>query len=262
MIPVFHTDLDNTLIYSYKHDIGEDKQCVEVYQGREISFMTRYSYEALQYLNQKMLIVPTTTRTIEQYERIQLGISAEYALTCNGGILLKRGKRVEEWYEESLRLTEDCVQECKRAIDMLEQDENRKLDVRWIERLFVFTKSSQPEKTMNTLNKMLDRSKVDVMSTGVKVYVVPKTLSKGNALIRFRDFLAEERQRMHKKSSQIQLMAAGDSEFDISMLRTADVALAPQSLTDRYQKEIDFAILQNKEVFSDSLLDYMKERII
>lgn len=31
---VFHTDLDNTLIYSYRHDIGQDRICAEVYQGK------------------------------------------------------------------------------------------------------------------------------------------------------------------------------------------------------------------------------------
>ena len=37
---IFFTDLDNTLIYSYRRDIGRDKVCVELYQGREISFVT------------------------------------------------------------------------------------------------------------------------------------------------------------------------------------------------------------------------------
>ena len=36
---VFYSDLDNTLIYSYRREIGGKKRCVEVYQGREISFM-------------------------------------------------------------------------------------------------------------------------------------------------------------------------------------------------------------------------------
>ena len=34
------TDLDNTLIYSYKHELGNEKRNVELYQGREISFIT------------------------------------------------------------------------------------------------------------------------------------------------------------------------------------------------------------------------------
>lgn len=41
---IVHTDLDNTLIYSYKHEIGGPKTCVEIYQGREISFMTETSH--------------------------------------------------------------------------------------------------------------------------------------------------------------------------------------------------------------------------
>ena len=40
----FHTDLDNTLIYSYKHDIGPQKRNVELYQGREISYITEETY--------------------------------------------------------------------------------------------------------------------------------------------------------------------------------------------------------------------------
>ena len=41
------TDLDNTLIYSYKHDIGIQKRNVEIYQGREISYITDKTYDLL-----------------------------------------------------------------------------------------------------------------------------------------------------------------------------------------------------------------------
>ena len=71
---VFHTDLDNTIIYSYKHDIGMRKRNVEFYQGREISYITEETYRLLQQVKNEMLIVPTTTRTLEQYQRIDLGI--------------------------------------------------------------------------------------------------------------------------------------------------------------------------------------------
>ena len=86
---IVHTDLDNTLIYSYKHEIGGPKTCVEIYQGREISFMTETSHRLLGQLCSKpgVLVVPTTTRTLEQYQRINLGIGVpEYALVCNGCI--------------------------------------------------------------------------------------------------------------------------------------------------------------------------------
>ena len=60
------TDLDNTLIYSYKHELGNEKRNVELYQGREISFITEKTYELLKKVNQQYQIVPVTTRTVEQ----------------------------------------------------------------------------------------------------------------------------------------------------------------------------------------------------
>ena len=37
---IFASDLDNTLIYSYKRDIGDNNTLVERYEGREVSYMT------------------------------------------------------------------------------------------------------------------------------------------------------------------------------------------------------------------------------
>ena len=49
------TDLDQTLIYSYKHEIGKEKRCVELYQGREVSFLTEKTYQLLSELKKKDL---------------------------------------------------------------------------------------------------------------------------------------------------------------------------------------------------------------
>ena len=40
---ILHLDLDNTLIYSCRHPIGNDRICVESSQNRELSFLTRYT---------------------------------------------------------------------------------------------------------------------------------------------------------------------------------------------------------------------------
>ena len=80
---VFFADLDNTLIYSYKHDIGADKVGVELYNDRVISFMTPKSYVLLKQADKRTLFVPTTTRTPEQFARIDLGIASKYVLVCN-----------------------------------------------------------------------------------------------------------------------------------------------------------------------------------
>lgn len=142
---IFFSDLDNTMIFSYRHEIGKDKRCVEIYQGREISFVTEKTYGLLKKLKEKALFVPVTTRTVEQYRRIDLGVGTlPYALVCNGGVLLANGQEDESWYLESRRMVEDCQDELRTAARILEEDENRSLEVRDIRGLFLFTKSKCP----------------------------------------------------------------------------------------------------------------------
>ena len=105
-------DMDNTIIYSYKRNIGEKKLNVELYNGREISFISEKTHDLLKKVSEKMTIIPTSTRTEEQYKRIDLDIGiVPYALVCNGGVLLVNGKRDREWYLESLRMIRNSIPE-------------------------------------------------------------------------------------------------------------------------------------------------------
>ena len=244
---IFCTDLDNTLIYSYKHDIGNKKRNVEIYQGREISFITEKTYEMLQKIKKDYLIIPTSTRTIEQYERIDLGIGKfPYALVCNGGILLVDGKQEEEWYQESRKLVKESRQELEKAMLGLEQDFRRKFELRFIEELFVFTKCISPEEVIQELKLQLNTDVVDVFNNGEKVYVVPKNLSKGRAIKRLREKLKPQ-----------YLIAAGDSEFDITMVEEADFGLVPNGFRKMFpiKKERNVIEMEGGRPFSESLLE-------
>lgn len=221
------TDLDNTLIYSYKHELGNEKRNVELYQGREISFITEKTYELLKKVNQQYQIVPVTTRTVEQYQRIHLGIHPfQYALTCNGGILLVDGKREDTWYLESRKMTEPAVPAMKKAMEYLEKDARRKFELRYIEELFVFTKCKEVEKVIQDLKKLLKEELVEVFSNGEKLYVLPVTLSKGNAVKRLKAYLEPDC-----------VIAAGDSEFDKSMVCEADKGFMPEDFPSAYFQE-------------------------
>lgn len=248
---VFNTDLDNTMIYSYKQDIGIDKRCVEIYQNREISFITNKTYKLLQEIKNKVLIVPTTTRTVEQYSRINFGLGIpKYALTCNGGVLLVDGVENEHWYNDSYALVENCQYELAKAENLLENDENRSFEVRNIKKLFIFTKSNAPEKTVEKLKLLLNTDLLDIFSNGVKVYAVPKNLSKGVAIDRFRKM-------MNAKT----VISAGDSEFDIPMLKKADIAIAPEQLKHIKSLEIGTVFMSSGRVFSESILEYILRNI-
>lgn len=247
---IFNTDLDNTMIYSYKHDIGEDKLCAEVYQDREISFITAETARMLKKVNDTVLLVPTTTRTLEQYNRINLGTGTpKYALVCNGGVLLVDGEEDEEWYRQSLEAVGDCFEQLRLAEEILEQDEHRSFEIRNIRRLFVFTKSEEPERSIETLKAQLNTQMVDVFNNGIKVYVVPKKLSKGRAIERLRQKLGAEL-----------VIAAGDSEFDVSMLQSCDVPIAPSELAKTACLPYN-TVLIDEGIFSEAVLNTVLETV-
>lgn len=242
---VLHIDLDNTLIYSYKKDIGPEKICSELYEGREISYVSPRSLDLLNRIREKVLVVPTSTRSVEQYKRIfLLEDKVTYALVCNGGVLLKNGERQEKWYQKSLELVKEAVPEMDKAAAFLEGEERRYFEIRLIEGLFLFTKCKEPEKVMEALQKIVDESKVQVYHNGDKVYVMPHNLSKGVAVKRFREYLGAER-----------VFAAGDSEFDLSMLKEAELPLVPYGFTEKYKPDFPVAEMEKEQLFSEGLLE-------
>lgn len=254
---VFHMDLDNTILYSYKRDIGPDKVNVEIYNGREISFVTKRTCEMLEKLNRRLLLVPTTTRTVEQYERIHLPIGTpKYALVCNGGILLVDGAEDQSWYEESLFLISDARTELEKAYAVLKEEKRREFELRFIRELFLFTKCSEPEAVVDRLRNKLDAGLVKAFHNGSKVYVIPNILEKGQAVKRLKNYFLEKGSDKKEYDGR-KVIAAGDSEFDISMLNAADLAIAPKELrTNGYLSE-KTVFMSGKAVFSEELLRFV-----
>ena len=244
---ILFTDLDNTLIYSKKINI-EERMAVEIYKEEENSFMSQLSYNIVQELFDKILFVPVTTRTVLQYSRINLGVRPKYALCANGGILLRDGDIDKTWYNETLSIVEDSYKEREKAFKYLESDKRRSFECRNIEDLFVFTKCEKAEKVANDLKKSLDINLVDILYNGSKLYILPKKLNKGDMAKRFLKSLNKD----EFDSSKDFIFAAGDTEFDISIIKLADIGFAHKELNYLNNK-----IRNNyKGLFSDF---YLKE---
>lgn len=242
------TDLDNTLIYSYKQNIGKDKVLVETKDGKELSFMTKTAYQYLLQLCKKLAVIPVTTRSLHQYNRISFHKtwSAEQALVANGGILLLNNKIDEKWYQESLKLIQPAEKQLNLGIHLLQIDDAVSFDIRKVDELFVFTKSNFPEKTLSRLRSHLDLQVVSVYQNGVKIYIMPKCLNKGNAILRFKKLYNFDK-----------YYAAGDSEFDIPMLDQADYALFPEGLPEYAVSNNNRYIVPKNCLFSDEILYYI-----
>lgn len=248
----FCTDLDNTLIYSYKYEMGPDKVLVEKKEGKELSFMSRQAYGLLQQISKVHMVVPITTRSLEQYLRIQFGTSIpiRYALVANGGILLKDGKIEKQWLRKTKRLIKSAEEELRYAMELLRKETEGFFDPRLVDGLFVFGKSEDSQQTVDMLRMKLDLAQVTIASNRSKVYVLPKCLDKGTSLRRFRTYQAGRYE---------QYVAAGDSEFDVPMLEQADLAYSPQELQAAFKN----TVIQYPQVsFTENMLQDMTRRFL
>ncbi len=213
---LFVCDLDNTLIHSYKkRNMGDI--CVEIRNGKELSYMTAENYKLLAKVVTMCKFIPLTTRSLEQFRRIDFGFVPKYAIVANGAILLKRGEIDDEWMQQSRALV-------STPLPALTENEYI-YDIRYVDDFFIFAKSTQVDKAVAYLKTMITDERLLITGVANKVYVFPKLLHKGTALNRMRLLLAKSDE---KKPF---CLAAGDSNIDIPMLNNADMALYPNNLS-------------------------------
>lgn len=242
---LFFSDLDGTLIFSAR-DRRSDDVVVERKNGEEITCVTARQAELLPLLSD--VIIPLTSRSVEQYRRIVIqGFSPRYALCSNGGVLLIDGVVDEDWLGCSRRMAEQAADEFERFRRLLENDENRSFEIRMVDGLFLFTKSERPERTLELLG---NGELCDCFATGSKVYVVPRALGKGEAVRRFAERFGGE---------ETSITCAGDALMDVSMLNRAHRAVftrnIPEELVSAREK-----IVRPREGFSEFLTLYAYER--
>lgn len=211
---IIFTDLDGTIIRSAKNRAKTDI-VVERKNGEEITCVSAKAASKLAVLKNT---VPVTTRSIEQYRRIEIpGFAPEFAICGNGGNLLKNGEICEEWRQFSDGEFKKCADEMEKCRAIFELDENRSFEIRLVDGLFLFTKS---ENVMKTLERTRGFGKLTCFSVGAKVYAFPRALDKGAAAERF----------LQRRNFSGKIICAGDSIPDIPLLNIADIAVFPEDL--------------------------------
>lgn len=252
---ILFTDLDNTLIYS-KDMKPEKKILVEIYNDKANSFMSEFSYQLIKRLEEKLLLIPVTTRSIVQYRRINLGISPKYTLCANGGILLKYGLIDREWYKDTLLMTEDSYEERQKALRYLENDTRRTFECRNVEDLFVFTKCENAEEAARDLMHLLNCELVNVLYNKDKLYILPKKLNKADMAKKFTEKLSNKEFNRNKDL----IFAAGDTDFDLDMVKSADIGFAHKDMViDNSDKNI---LNRYSGLFSDFYLKEILNQIV
>ena len=228
---LFASDLDRTLIYSrniegFDKAKKEDIRLVEILDGREISYMSCRAIELLQIIQERLLFVPVTTRTIEQYTRISFfskEINPKYAITTNGGNILINNQIDDDWRNIIQgRLNNDC-----ESLDIVKKEFETSLysdtwvnKVRKADDMFfycVIDNSSIPMEELKEYEEWLKSKKWRISLNGRKLYFIPNCISKKNAV----EYVAE-------REELDQVVTGGDSILDFEMMNVSNEFICPQ----------------------------------
>jgi hydroxymethylpyrimidine pyrophosphatase-like HAD family hydrolase len=256
---IFASDLDQTLIYS-ETSMGslkpqEEIVPIEWYDGRYISFMTQNSIRILSKINSSIHFIPVTTRTVEQYERISIFrdvIQPKYAITSNGGTILTDGRADELWQRlvtKSISQTSAPAEEIKKYFDEIASSEWL-LKEKYSDNLFyslVVERDKLPMDVLEQFRILISKLGWGLSVQGRKIYLVPHSVSKGDAMLHLKERLDAPF-----------VTAAGDSLLDESLLVAADEAVAPRhgELFKHYQTHPHIVFTQSSGIYaSEELLE-------
>ncbi|MFD8479816.1 HAD family hydrolase [Kitasatospora sp. NPDC059673] len=227
------SDLDRTLVYSNRalaldvpDRLAPRLLSVEVHDGKALSFMTETAAELLAELAEQTPVVPITTRTRTQYERINLpgptpGWIPPYAVCANGGHLLVDGVPDADWQHEIRTRLDAASAPLPEVVEHLAitADPEWTHKRRVADELFAYLvveRAALPAGWIDDLTAWCAERGWTVSLQGRKVYAVPAPLSKSAAL-------AEVRRRTGAQT----VLAAGDSLLDADLLLTADHGWRP-----------------------------------
>ena len=242
---LFACDLDNTLIYSYKKK-QDGFICVELNKGKEQGFMTSYTFGNFLNMTEKVMFVPVTTRSVEQYRRIVFpnGYTPEYALVSNGATLIRNGKTDENW-----NLIKKDISYLKEIFNRYHNDK-RFINCRIVDESYVFVYCAPETDAEKVTEELADSVDLNVELSGRKIYFFPENLSKGNAVGRLKKVLQCN-----------EILSAGDSSIDAGMLNNADNAIVPCNFDVSLLKHNKIVRAGENDIFSDFFINYILTNI-
>ncbi|MEE1131178.1 MAG: HAD family hydrolase [Caryophanon sp.] len=251
---LFTTDLDRTLIFSNR-TIGNctDVRCVELFEGKEQSFMSNKQIDMLHELKESTHIIPVTTRSQMQYERVsffQQELIPSYAVMANGGIIFKDGKRDTQWDEIVQQNMKEALPICDfptrfemhRAHDFF----LREYEVEGLFYMLAVDLATLRHEELRAFQDDLATEGWTSYLHGRKFYALPSTLTKEAAV----KYVASQ-------LAHTEHIAAGDSMMDLGMMQFADVGYTPKH-GEVYEKYGDTCpvnvILKEGAEFAEAML--------
>lgn len=224
MTVIIATDLDQTLIFSPRAaGRGPERpaRVVEVLDGEIISLLSTRTEQGLIDVDATCLLVPTTTRTRRQYERIELPVRPRFAIVASGARVLVDGEPDLDWAASvatRLAAASSPVPALREVLEGL-QDRPWLLRVRDADDCFLVAAVDPLLLTPDELAAVVqvcDTHGWRALHQGRKLYLLPHALDKAAAVA-----------HVVERTGATTVLAAGDTLLDWPMLCAADRAWVP-----------------------------------
>lgn len=224
---LFASDLDRTLIYSKRfitEEIPYQGQVTMVEEGAYTSYMTALAAEMIEFISAKVLFVPCTTRTIEQYKRIQFfqnKVVPKYAVVSNGGNLLIDGVLDQNYRSEiNEKLNDSCLSQTTVISEFRKIARNNWIEsIRQADQLFYYClidRSQTPWDELNCFSRWAAGQNWHISVQGRKLYLVPMVVDKYNGV-----------KSVLGKTGKEAVFAVGDSLLDLQLLQSSVYSYCP-----------------------------------
>lgn len=222
---IFASDLDRTLIYS-NNFLGPELNntiIVEKKDDAALSHMTNKSIDLLNLISERLIFIPTTTRSLEQFNRINIfrdRIYTKYAVVANGGIILKNNSIDLNW----TKLIQDRMRKIPPPKDLINQFQFffKSEDInsyRCCDNLFLYAvlkTNTANEENYLKLEQLSNKIGYTVIKNGRKIYIIPSFLNKWEPV-----------KYIMNLENEKNLICAGDSMLDLPMLINSNYGVIP-----------------------------------
>ncbi|MCM3320888.1 hypothetical protein [Cytobacillus kochii] len=220
---IFASDLDRTLIYSetaisqLEEIPSKTATVVEYKNNKALSVMSDRAIKLLQQIRNTLLFVPITTRTRQQFERIEFPFSHRYAVVANGAQILYNGQPLLNWEESIKREVYDKSGTKEKLLNHLFpfkiKGRLREADGWFFYYVLMETLSDCQLAEIRLTAEGLGWR---ISLQGRKLYFIPNAISKGRAL----QYIVENEGAQY-------LFGAGDSLLDYDFLKICDESFVP-----------------------------------
>lgn len=224
---IYASDIDDTLLFPKSVACIPEAELISVTNSNEKPLaLSLRAFEILQKINEMATFIPVTSRSIEQYVRINLfkdEIKPRFAIVTNGATLFVDGVISKEYQEYFLAHVGEKAFMYKKIVEQFLAQFPKELveRVRWVDETFclinVVSDKNEDQDVLSVAQKCLPQnSDCSLSLQRKKLYILPDYVNKMRAV----DYVVE-------RYGLTLAVAAGDAVMDDAMLKAAHKGIVP-----------------------------------